>query len=142
MLSITCKTGIRAVLFLATRLQSGDKYSIHEIASGVEGNEHTLGKLLQMLVKKGVISSSKGPTGGFFMTPYQVKAPVLNVVLALDGDELFTACGLGLPHCSASKPCPLHHAYAKVRDQLEIIFTTNSIEAISKDISKGAAFLS
>jgi Rrf2 family protein len=142
MLSITCKTGIRAVLFLATRLQSGDKYSIQEIASGVEGNEHTLGKLLQMLVKKGVISSSKGPTGGFFMTPDQVKAPVLNVVLALDGDELFNACGLGLPHCSASKPCPLHYSYAKVRDQLELIFTTNSIEAISKDISKGAAFLS
>ena len=142
MLSITCKTGIRAVLFLATRLKSGDKYSIQEIAAGVEGNEHTLGKLLQQLVKKGVISSSKGPTGGFFMTPDQVKAPVLKVVLALDGDELFTACGLGLPHCSASKPCPLHTAYAKVRDQLELIFTTNSIEAISKDISKGAAFLS
>jgi Rrf2 family protein len=108
----------------------------------VEGNEHTLGKLLQMLVKKGVISSSKGPSGGFFMTSDQVKAPVLQVVLALDGDELFTACGLGLPHCSASKPCPMHYAYAKVRDQLEHIFRTNSIEAISKDISKGAAFLS
>ena len=142
MLSITCKTGIRAVLFLATRIKTGDKYSIQEIASGVEGNEHTLGKLLQMLVKKGVISSSKGPSGGFFMTPDQVKAPVLQVVLALDGDELFTACGLGLPHCSASKPCPLHYAYAKVRDQLEHVFRTNSIEAISKDISKGAAFLS
>ena len=142
MLSITCKTGIRAVLFLATRMNSGEKYSIPEIATGVEGNEHTLGKLLQLLVKKGVISSSKGPYGGFFMTSDQVKAPVLEVVLALDGDDLFQACGLGLPQCSASKPCPLHHAYANVRDQLEHLFRTNTIQAISKDISKGAAFLS
>lgn len=141
MLSITCKTGIRAVLFLATRLKSGDKYSIQEISTGVEGNEHTLGKLLQQLVKKGVISSSKGPTGGFFMTPEQIRAPLLNIVLALDGNELFQACGLGLPQCSAAKPCPLHYAYASVRDQLELLFRNNTIEAFSRDISKGAAFL-
>lgn len=142
MLSITCKTGIRAVIFLASRVSAGEKYSIQEIAAVVDGNEHTLGKLLQTLVKATVISSAKGPSGGFFITPDQIKQPLLKVVLALDGDELFHACGLGLSQCSASKPCPLHDAYAQVRDQLEKLFRTTSIQDISKDVSKGAAFLS
>lgn len=142
MLSITCKTGIRAVIFLASRINTDEKFSIQEIAAVVDGNEHTLGKLLQTLVKATVISSAKGPSGGFFITKEQVGQPLLNVVLALDGDELFHACGLGLSQCSSTKPCPLHNAYATVRDQLELLFRTNTIQDISKDVSIGAAFLS
>ncbi|WP_290792502.1 RrF2 family transcriptional regulator [Flavihumibacter sp. UBA7668] len=142
MLSITCKTGIRAAIFLASRINAGEKYNIQEIAAVVDGNEHTLGKLLQTLVKANVISSAKGPSGGFFITEEQVLQPLLYIVLALDGDELFHACGLGLSQCSATKPCPLHAAYAQVRDQLELLFRNTSILDISKDVSKGAAFLS
>lgn len=141
MLSVTCKTGIRAVVFLATRLHTGERFSIPAIAEIVGGNEHTIGKLLQTLVKANLIQSAKGPSGGFFMTADQIEQPVLSIVQALDGDQLFHSCALGLSQCSATKPCPLHDQYAMVREELEDLFHRNSIKAISKDVSSGLAFL-
>ena len=44
------------------------------------------------------------------------------VVAALDGEELFTECVLGLPGCGAEAPCPLHDAWVRRRDQIELLF--------------------
>ncbi|KYP13506.1 Rrf2 family transcriptional regulator [Flavihumibacter sp. CACIAM 22H1] len=142
MLSITCKTGLRAVLFLASRVETKEKFSIPELAAVVEGNEHTLGKLLQTLVKNKVISSTKGPGGGFFIAPEQIQAPIWKIVLTLDGDDFFQACALGLSQCSATRPCPLHNSYASVREELAAIFRSTTIQDLSKDLRTGAAFLS
>ena len=67
MLSLTCKAAIKAVVYLGLRVESGDKSSIKEIADFIDENEHTVGKLLQTLVKKDIINSAKGPTGGFYL---------------------------------------------------------------------------
>ena len=40
---------------------------MREIAEEIEANEHTTGKILQLLVKAGIICSSKGPGGGFYI---------------------------------------------------------------------------
>ena len=68
MLSLTCKTAIKAVIYLASRFESGEKAGIKEIAVYINASEHTVGKMLQTLVKEAVINSSKGPNGGFFTT--------------------------------------------------------------------------
>lgn len=110
MLSVTCKTAIKAVTYLASRQESGIKSGIREIAELIDGSEHTVGKLLQTLVREGIINSVKGPSGGFYMSKAQVKQPIIHIVEAIDGREVFRECGLGLSKCSASHPCPLHHA--------------------------------
>ena len=66
MLSLTCKTAIKAVIYLASKFESEEKSGIKEIAEYINASEHTVGKVLQTLVKEGVINSLKGPTGGFF----------------------------------------------------------------------------
>ena len=65
MLSLTCKIAVKAVIYLASKYESGANAGIKEISEYIDGNEHTVGKLLQILVKEGVINSAKGPTGGF-----------------------------------------------------------------------------
>lgn len=65
MLSLTCKTAIKAVIFLASKFKSGAKSGIIEIAEYIDASEHSVGKMLQTLVKENVINSSKGPNGGF-----------------------------------------------------------------------------
>ena len=51
MLSLTCKTGIKAVIYLASKFESGENAGIKEIAKYIDASEHTVGKLLQTLVK-------------------------------------------------------------------------------------------
>src|SRR5678815_1262077 len=96
MLSLTCKTAIKAVIHLASKFESAEKSGIKEIAEYINASEHTVGKMLQTLVKQKVINSIKGPNGGFFITAKQMNQPLLNIIDAIDGKEVFNECGLGL----------------------------------------------
>jgi Rrf2 family protein len=141
MFSLTCKTAIKAVIYLASRKDSEQKCGIKEIAEYIGASEHTVGKFLQTLVKNDVIKSAKGPTGGFYLSDAQMLQPVINIVYAIDGVNLFNECGLGLRKCSASQPCPIHNDYKKARDLLENLFKDKKVVHLCEPVSGGAAFL-
>ena len=141
MLSLTCKTAIKAVLYLSSRTDPGQKPGIREIAKAINANEHTVGKLLQTLVKHEVINSAKGPSGGFYISREQQNQPLMTIVEAIDGCGIFNECGLGLSKCSATHPCPIHNEYQTGRKLLEKLFETNKISDLRGIVSKGAAYL-
>lgn len=141
MLSLTCKAAVRAVLFLASRYESGTNAGIKEIAENIEANEHTVGKLLQTLVKDGIINSVKGPFGGFHITNQQLKKPIITIIESIDGKNVFKECGLGLARCSASHPCPIHHEFKTVRDQLQELFSQKKIIDLCENVNLGLAHL-
>lgn len=141
MLSSTCKTAIKAVIYLASKFESGENAGIKEIAEFIDASEHTIGKLLQTLVKQGVVNSIKGPSGGFYISKEQRKQPIINIVEAIDGKQLFKECGLGLSKCSASRPCPIHHDYKEARDKVEKLFSTRKIADLCEPVNDGLAYL-
>lgn len=141
MLSLTCKTSIKAVIFLASKFEKNEKAGIKEIAEFIHASEHTVGKLLQTLVKERVICSSKGPHGGFYITAKQIQTPIICIVEAIDGKQLFEECGLGLSKCSASHPCPLHNDYKKIRDQFKRMCMEKKIGNLRETVSEGFAYL-
>ncbi|KIC89575.1 Rrf2 family transcriptional regulator [Flavihumibacter sp. ZG627] len=141
MLTNTCKTAIKAVIYLAARFETGEKSGIREIAEHIDASEHTVGKMLQTLVRQGVINSVKGPTGGFFISKQQRNQPIINIVEAIDGRQIFTGCGLGLTKCSAAHPCPIHDEYKAARDLYEKIFRSNRIADLCDPVTNGLAYL-
>ncbi|MEO8710757.1 MAG: Rrf2 family transcriptional regulator [Parafilimonas sp.] len=141
MLSLTCKTAIKAVIYLASRFESGEKAGIKEIAEYIDASEHTVGKMLQTLVKENVINSSKGPTGGFYLNAKQKNQPILNVIVAIDGKDVFTQCGLGLSKCSATRPCPIHDDYKAVRELFENVCMHKKISDLCDPVNNGLAYL-
>ena len=141
MLSYTCKTAIKAVIFLAIKYDSREKAAIREIAEYLEASEHTVGKLLQTLVKQGIINSLKGPTGGFFISEIQLDQPIINIVLAIDGNQIFKDCGLGLNKCSSLHPCPIHNEYKEARDIIENLFRTKKVSDLCEPVNNGIAYL-
>ena len=141
MLSSTCKTAIKAVIYLASKFESGENAGIKEIAEFIDASEHTIGKLLQTLVKQGVVNSVKGPSGGFYISKEQRKQPIINIVEAIDGKQLFKECGLGLSKSSASRPCPIHHDYKEARDKVEKLFSTRKIADLCEPVNDGLAYL-
>ncbi|MGB3007279.1 MAG: Rrf2 family transcriptional regulator [Chitinophagaceae bacterium] len=141
MLSLTCKTAVKAVIYLAAKFDLGEKAGIKEIAEFIEASEHTVGKMLQTLVKENVIMSVKGPNGGFFITTKQKDQPVINIVEAIDGKEVFKQCGLGLSKCSSTRPCPIHNEYKGVKELFEKICRNNSLNDLCKPVNSGLAYL-
>lgn len=141
MISNTCKTAIKAVIYLCSKSGSGNKASIKEVSEFINANEHTIGKLLQILVKQNIIKSLKGPAGGFYITAEQQQQPVITVVEAIDGKLSFVSCGLGLSRCSSLHPCPIHNEYKKARDIIETLFRQKKLLDLCEPVNDGLAYL-
>lgn len=141
MLSNTCKTAIKAVVYLSSKYETQQNASIKEIAEFINANEHTVGKILQTLVKQYVIKSLKGPSGGFFISKQQQNQPIINIVEAVDGKQVFKSCGLGLSKCSSSHPCPIHDQYKEARDIIEKLFRQKRVLDLCEPVSNGLAYL-
>lgn len=141
MLSLTCKTAIKAVIFLASKHKSGEKSGIKEIAEFIDASEHTVGKMLQTLVKEKVINSAKGPKGGFYISAKQKKQPIIHIIQAIDGKEVFQQCGLGLSKCSATHPCPIHNDYKGVRDLFDKLCHDKKIDDLYEPVNSGLTYL-
>lgn len=141
MLSITCKAAIKAVIYLGSKFGLAQRAGIKEIAAYTGENENTMGKLLQKLVRAGVINSAKGPTGGFFITEAQLEQPILHIIQETDGAGVFNNCILGLSQCSDVRPCPLHNQYAPVRRELLAMCRNMTIRRLCEDVSQGQAYL-
>lgn len=114
MFSKTCEYGIRAMIFISQKSSEGGKVGVKEIASGIDCTEHFIAKILQDLSRKNLVSSLKGPKGGFFIEKDSV-VTLADIVMAIDGNKLFVNCGLGLGYCSEDRPCPIHHDFKKIR---------------------------
>lgn len=108
MFSKSCKYAIRAVLFLAANASEAQKMGVREIADALGVPKHFLAKILQDLSRHNLVSSVKGPSGGFFLSDKNMRATLRSVVECIDGPEIFTGCILGLPVCSSENPCPMH----------------------------------
>ena len=141
MLSLTCKTAVKAVIYLASKYDSVVKSGIKEIAEFIDASEHSVGKMLQTLVKENVICSSKGPNGGFYITAKQKSQPVINIINAIDGKDVFKECGLGLSKCSSTHPCPIHNDYKIVRDLFEKLCREKNINDLCEPVNDGIAYL-
>ncbi len=141
MLSLTCKTAIKAVVYLSSKSEDGEKVNIKEISGSINGSEHTVGKILQLLARKRIINSLKGPSGGFYLNEEQQEQPIINIVEAIEGDGVFEGCGLGLSKCSASHPCPIHDEYKIARELMEKIFRENKVRSLCVSVTNGLAHL-
>lgn len=141
MLSLSCKAAIKAVIYLGCKPDSESKAGVREIAEYINENEHTVGKFLQKLVKENIINSMKGPNGGFYLTPKQKKQPIIHIIQAIDGIDVFEHCGLGLSKCSETHPCPLHNDFKPVRDMLRKMCVEKRVSDLYENVNKGLVYL-
>lgn len=135
--SKTCEYGLRAVFFIAHKTADGGRVGLKEVAHGVDSPEQFLAKILQDLSRKGVIQSAKGPTGGFYLNQESLNRPLSDVVEAIDGNSIFTGCGMGLKYCSEANPCPLHNDFKGIRNQIQDMLRNTSIGKFNGELSLG-----
>lgn len=139
--SKTCEYALRAVLYIASKSQNGQRVGIKEIAENINSPEHFLGKILQKLSRKGIILSAKGPNGGFYIDTNGLNRPLADIIIVLQGDDLFTGCGMGLSYCSESNPCPLHNEFKEIRKQIKRMLHITSIGAFNAELLNGTLTL-
>jgi Rrf2 family transcriptional regulator, iron-sulfur cluster assembly transcription factor len=139
-LSKACEYGIRAAVYIAFKTSKHEKAGITEISEEIGSPIHFTGKILQALSRKKLVSAVKGPNGGYFIQdPSSVY--LVDIVRAIDGNNLFSACVMGLKTCSDSRPCPMHEQIKPVRTQLLIEFSKKSVQELVQNFEQHKYFL-
>ncbi|MCS7229792.1 MAG: Rrf2 family transcriptional regulator [Candidatus Kryptonium sp.] len=89
LLSKTAEYGMRAVLYIALNQSDNKKdkkrISTKDIAKDLKVPYHFLAKVIQKLVKAGIIHSKRGKNGGFFLKKSPEKVKLIDVGLLLKG---------------------------------------------------------
>ena len=141
MLSSASQYAIRAVLYLAEHSSPEKKYGSKELANLLEIPQHFIAKILQNLAKKDIITSEKGPGGGFYTNAENLKRTVLDIINVVEKEDIFSKCFLGLPVCNEETPCPVHHIVATFKESLLEKFKYQDIKAFSKEINENGTLI-
>jgi len=127
MFSKTCEYAIRAMIYVANNSAEDNKKSVKDIAEGIDSPTHFIAKILQDLSRKGLIQSTKGPNGGFYMTSENLKVTLADIIISIDGTKMYKECILGLKACSEETPCPIHFEYKAIKKAILKMLEGNSI---------------
>ena len=141
MVSKTCEYAIRAMLFIAQKSKNNAKVGVKQIAKAIDSPEPFIAKILQDLGRKGLVISAKGPTGGFYLDNAGLKKSLADIVIAIDGDKLFTGCGLGLKTCSAKMPCPGHDDFVDIRKHIKSMMQNAKLGDYNTSLELGEKYL-
>ncbi len=136
MLSSANKYAIRSVLFLALYSNKKNKIGATEIADKLESPQPFVAKLLQQLTRHKLVSSSKGPNGGFYLTEKNKENTIWDIIISIKGEKKFDQCFLGLSKCSDENPCPVHYIVSKFKEKLLEDFKDKTISQFAEDIKR------
>ncbi len=140
MLSNTCKYGIRAVIYLAMNTREGEKIGLKQVSQDLNIPTPFLGKILQSLTKQKLLSSTKGPHGGFGLGKDPDSISLLDIILIIDGEDMFNRCLINIISCKdyekGKTPCPVHRKFSPIRNKLRELFEKETIGSIIKEIKK------
>jgi Rrf2 family protein len=141
MLSRASKYAILSTLFLAEHSSEEKKISVKVIAESLDVPNPFLAKLFQQLVRGKIISSTKGPNGGFYLTEKNGKRNVLDIIENIDGLTKLNDCFLGLNECDSANPCPVHFIVEPFKNNILGKFRDKTIMEFSKEISDNGRVL-
>ena len=141
MLSNSSKYAVKAVLYLAMNSNYEKRVMVKDIAEPINVPQAYIAKLLQELSRSGVISSIKGPRGGFYLSEKNRNRTLMDVISVIDDESKLSSCVLSIEKCNAKKPCPLHNLVSPTMTILLKSFRETTIEDFSKQIRQGLVFL-
>ncbi|TYA52481.1 Rrf2 family transcriptional regulator [Formosa maritima] len=142
MLSNACQYAIRSIFYLGMFSDENYKIGVKIISEELEVPQPFLAKLLQQLNRNNLVTSTKGPYGGFYLSEANKNFTVWDIVLVIDGKDKFNQCFLGLSKCGDENPCPVHFTVSAFKQKLFQDFKGKSIAEFVEEIQLKGRFIS
>ena len=132
MLPRTAEYALRTVVCLAGDQDQPE--SADQLASQTKVPRRYLHKVLQDLVRAGLVRSRSGPGGGYSLARSGDSISILDVVSAVAPLERIRHCPLGLP--SHTRLCPLHKELDRAYAATEAAFSRVTIGQLGRSTSR------
>ena len=127
MFSQTVEYALRAVIFLADRAPTA--CTTDQIAEATRVPKPYLSKVLQGLVKSGLVHTQRGVGGGVTLTRSPGELTILDVVNAVEPIQRIRTCPLGIKTHGVNL-CPLHHRMDAAMATVEKAFRDSTLAEI------------
>lgn len=138
MFSSTAEYTLRAVVYLATN-RPGLRNS-ESIAEKTKVPAAYISKILKDLVEAGIVTSRRGPNGGFALARDPQAITVLEVVNAADPIQRIRTCPLGIP-THGSNLCLLHKKLDSAIGLVEEALASSTIADMIEPVGGGSKCL-
>lgn len=112
-----CQHALWALAF-AHLERDGARFQPREVCKRTGIPEPFTRKVLQALVQGGFLNAHRGPGGGYSLARSATDISLLDVIRAVEGNDTFDHCVMGLPSCVGKSPCPIHPMWAETKSKL------------------------
>lgn len=138
MLSKTSKYAIRAVSYIGYIGSNQRVVGIKEIIDDLNIPSAFLKKILQNLSSQQILSSYKGPNGGFKLAKPPKDITLYDIVTIIDGSDSYSSCLLGRRDCNdhSISQCFVHDEFFDVKMRWAQFLKANTLQLIIENIDK------
>jgi Rrf2 family protein len=122
--------GVRVMIHLASPAAKG-RQSLTALAKVADAPDSFLSKVLQALVRAGLIVSRRGQAGGFEISERGTMATIRNVIEAVDGPVHLNLCLVEGRPCQRATWCPAHPVWARAQDAMFAVLDARTIAELA-----------
>ncbi len=138
MLKLTKKAdyGLMAMKHLAEHSDQG-ACSAKDVADVYGIPPEALAKILQKLVKAGLLHSQHGANGGYALARDPRTITVFEVIRAIDGPLFITSCITVRGECDQTERCTIREPLRRVNQSIEEVLRSISISGMRQEATEG-----
>jgi Rrf2 family protein len=126
-----------AMKHLALNQGGAPSTSAREIAEQYDIPIELMAKVLQRLVRSGLLVSTQGTRGGYTLRRPAASISVADVIQAIDGPFTVTACSTENNGCDQYSKCSIRDPLWQIRERIAEALGTVSVAELATDQIKG-----
>jgi Rrf2 family protein len=138
MFSTTAEYALRAVVYLAMNPKT--RSNSQTISENTKAPAGYVSKVLNDLVRADIVTSQRGPNGGFGLARPASRITVLEVINAVDPIERIRTCPLNIPSHGANL-CRLHRKLDDAIAMIEKTLSGSTIEEMCEPARAGGQLI-
>ncbi|MDC0545577.1 Rrf2 family transcriptional regulator [Gammaproteobacteria bacterium] len=125
------KYAVTASLDLAMNYEKNSYVAISEIAERQSIPAAYLEQLFRYLRKAGILTSLRGPGGGYRLTRPNSDIKIGEIIAAVERKMDATQCG-GEGNCSAGSKCLAHNLWTELNNEVDLFLMNKSLDDVIK----------
>jgi len=116
---------------------------VEDMAAALDVPRNYLSKVLHVLAREGLLTSVRGPRGGFSLARDPADILLADVILHFDDIATASGCLLGRARCSDQTPCAAHARWRGVAEEVRAFLNQTTVGDLSSsgaglyDVSAG-----
>ena len=110
--------------------------SAREIAEQYDIPIELMAKVLQRLVRAGLLVSTQGTRGGYTLSRPSSSVSVADVIQAIDGPLTVTACSIESDSCGQYSKCSVRDPLWRIKDRIVSALSATSVADLAVDLSQ------